>query len=203
MAIDTAIALIALADAKAFLQITASTQDAILGDMINEVSVRINNYVGHTLLSASYTEYYDGDGTQELILRNFPVTALASVNDDPQRAFTVNTAKNVSADVMLDGGSGIVRLWANGGVFLRARGNVKVVYTAGYSLATMPYDIQQAARKMVAFLYRSGYAQPKIGVQTETVGDRTTTYFNEEILKDVGGMLKPYRSIGGGTRCFV
>ena len=44
---------------------------------------------------------------------------------------------------------------------------------------------------------------PKIGVQTETVGDRTTTYFNDELPKDIAAMLKPYRAIGGGTRSFA
>jgi uncharacterized phiE125 gp8 family phage protein len=203
VAIDLTVALIALADAKAFLQITGSTQDGIIGDLINEVSVWIKNYVGHELLSATYTEYYDGDGTEELILKNFPVTTLTSVNDDPTRVFGAATAKSVASDVMLDASAGVVRLWNNGGIFQRARGNLKVVYVAGYSLATMPYDIQLAVRKMVAFLYRSSYAMPKIGVQTETVGDRTTTYFNEEILKDVGGILKPYRSVFSWSRSFA
>lgn len=203
MSIDTAIALVSLAEAKAFLQITASTQDTIVGDLVNSCSEWVNNFVGHDLLEADYEEYYDGDGTEELILKNFPVTELTLLNDDPQRAFAAPTAKNISADVMLDSGAGIVRLWNNGGAFFRARGNVKVTYSAGYDIDAMPYDIRLAVKKLVAFLYRASYAQPKMGIQTETTGDRTTTYFNEEILKDVAGLLKPYRTlIGGGTRSF-
>ncbi len=203
MAIDLTVALISLADAKAFLKITTVNEDAIVGDLVNGVSNLVSSFVGHKLLEATYTEYYDGDGTEELILKNFPVTTLSSLNDDPQRAFASPTAKNIAADTMLDGAAGIVRLWNNGGIFQRARGNVKAVYTAGYTLLTMPYDIQLAVRKMVAFLYRSSYATPKIGVQTETIGDRTTTYFNDELPKDIAAMLKPYRAIGGGTRSFA
>lgn len=203
MPIDTVIALVSLADAKAFLKITTSAEDTIVGDLVNSLSKLVSNFVGHDLLSASYTEYYDGDGTDELILKNFPVTALSVLNDDPTRAFAAPTAKDIAADVMLDGAAGIVRLWNNGGIFQRAHGNIKVTYTAGYSLATMPYDIQLAVKKMVAFIYRSSYSMPKIGVQTETVGDRTTTYFNDELPKDIAAMLKPYRAIGGGTRSFA
>lgn len=203
MAIDTAIALISLADAKAFLKITASSEDGIVGDMVNEISQFVNNHCGHNILETTYTEYYDGDGTNELILGNFPVSTLTSVNDDVARSFSASTAKSVASDILLEKGAGIIRLWNNGGIFMCGQGNVKVVYVAGYTLATVPHPIQLAVRKLVAMLYRRSYQTPKDGVQTETQQDRTTTFFDEAIPKDVTMMLQPYRVIGGGARSFA
>ncbi len=203
MAIDTNMALISLADAKLFLKITASTEDVIVGDLVNQVSQFINDYCGHPLLQATYTEFYDGDGTNELILRNFPVVSVTTIHDDPLRVFGADTAKVVASDVMLEKGAGIVRLWNNGGYFNRGEGNVKVVYVAGYALASVPYSIQLAVRRLVAKIYRQSYQTPKDGVQTETQQDRTTTYFDEPIPKDIALMLQPYRAMGGGARSFA
>ncbi|MEJ0065011.1 MAG: hypothetical protein WDM85_05905 [Caulobacteraceae bacterium] len=43
------------------------------------VSALIPNYLGRQVLSASYVETYRGNGQHQLLLRNFPITAVASV----------------------------------------------------------------------------------------------------------------------------
>lgn len=194
MSLDAAIALVSLEDAKAFLKLTASSEDTIVSDLVNAVSVSINRYCGRVFLSADYTEFLDGDGSGELILSNFPVTVLTSLNDDPSwRQWQALTAKDVVNDVILEAKTGVVRLWNNGGRFLRGHQNVKAVYTAGYTLDTIPYDVALACKFLVSQFYRQAYSQWRRGIQSEQIQDRNTTFTNDPIPKDIAMMLDPYR----------
>ena len=70
--------------------------------------------------------------------------------------------------------------------------NVTITYTAGYS--TPPETIKEAVLLYVGHLYRRQYADQKFGVQSETVGDRTTTYGSDDIIPKAKALLNPYRS---------
>lgn len=207
MAVDTTIALITLADAKVYLKIATGTtsEDSIVSDLINECSVWINSYCGRALVDptvggtvgASYTEYYDGDGTSQLYLKNWPLIALTSLYEDYARAWTADTAIDVAANVQLDSASGILTLWNTRVYFARGVGNVRVIYRAGYvHNVNVPYDLQMAARKLVAWKYFQDYSQRRFGVASESVQDRTTNYTDEALLPDVKQILDRYRRIG-------
>src|SRR6185437_8372127 len=71
--------LIDLPTVKAWLGVTSTTYDAQLSGLVTAVSAFIVNYLGRQLLSASYVETYRGNGQRSMVLRNFPITALASV----------------------------------------------------------------------------------------------------------------------------
>lgn len=202
MAIDLLVALISLADAKAFLKITASSEDGIVGDLVNEVSSWVANFIGRPLILASYVEYYDGDGSSEMLLRRFPVVAVTNINRDDLRQWTSSTDLDLTNNVMIDLQAGIVRLWNNEVNFYRGRGNIRVTYSAGWTLAQVPYAIQLAVRKLVSYIYHEAYVNQRVGVASESQDARVITYLNEPILKDVEHMLEPYRSIFGGPEAF-
>lgn len=204
MAIDLTVALISLADAKAFLKITAASDDGIIGDLVNECSSWVAGFIGRPLIQATYTEYYDGLGTSELMLRRFPVVSITSINRDDGRQFLSGTAIDVGANIMVDLASGIVRLWNNETAFYRGHGNIKVVYVAGWTLAQVPYAIQLAVRKLVLLMYHEAYVNQRVGVASESQDGRVITYLDEGMLKDVEHMLKPYRPlVGGPTEAFA
>jgi len=114
MALDTVNALVSLADAKAFLKISAASEDTVIENMINRASAFANDYTQRLLLSRVNTDYYDGDGTGTLILNQYPVTALSNLYDDVDRAFGAGTAINVSTDVVLDNNNGLIMaVWRN------------------------------------------------------------------------------------------
>jgi uncharacterized phiE125 gp8 family phage protein len=202
MAIDAAIALITLADAKAFLKVTASTDDTIIADLVNEVSSWVANFIGRPLILATYIEYYDGQGTPELILRRFPVVSITNLNRDDARLWASATDIDVTNNALVDLASGIIRLWHNETAFYRGHGNIRVTYTAGWTLAQVPYAIQLAVRKLVSFMYHESYVNQRVGVASESQDARVITYLNEPILKDVEHMLKPYQSLVGGPAAF-
>jgi len=143
-------------------------------------------------LSRALTEYYDGDGDNELMLKQYPVSALTNLYDDVLRAFGAGTAINIASDVVLDSEKGIVRLWNQAVAFNVGIANVKVVYTAGY--ATVPETIKEAVLIYVGHLYRRLYQDQRFGVSSETIGDRTTTFAGDVVPAKSKALLMPYRS---------
>lgn len=197
--LDTANALVALSDAKDFLKVSSENEDAIIESMINRASSWTNDYTQRLLLSRANTDYYDGDGTGTLILNQYPVTTLTSLNDDVDRTFGAGTAINVSTDVVIDNNNGLIRLFNRAVAFNKGMLNIKAVYTAGYSLANVPASIQEAVLLYIGNSYRSQYLGQRFGATSEHVGDRSTTYSNDEIMNQIKGLLNPYRS----ERAFV
>ena len=76
MALDTANALVSLAEAKTFLKISASSEDSVIEDFINRASIWANDYTGRRLKSRSNSDTYDGDGSDLLLLRDYPLSGL-------------------------------------------------------------------------------------------------------------------------------
>lgn len=194
MALDTVNQLVSLSDAKEFLKITAASEDAVITSMVNRASHWANSYTQRLLLSRENTDYYDGDGTGVLTLNQYPVTALSNLYDDPLRVFGAGTAISVSDDVVIEGAYGIIRLWNNTQAFLKGILNVKVVYTAGYALASVPEPIKEAVLLYIAHSYRRGHIDQRFGVVSETIGDRTTSYSSDDIPQKAKTLLNPFRS---------
>lgn len=196
--VDEAIALVSLDDVKEFLQVTADTFDSVLGDLINSICAAANSYTGRYLASKSYIEYYDAEGML-LALKNYPVTALTSIYDDPAipPVFGVGTLVS-STDYQVDKESGLVRRLAL--PFYGGIGNAKVTYVAGYTLTTVPYDLALALKKWIAPEYIKTFKEPaRIGVTQFTQGDRTTTYSKDAIPADVVEILNRYRRVGSSN----
>ena len=84
-------ALTSLARQKEFMGITANTFDTVLTALINSTTEFIENYCDRRFESATYTnEVYDGTGSSQLLLRQFPVTTFTRL----QRR---DTSKNESS----------------------------------------------------------------------------------------------------------
>ena len=64
---------------KAWLGVTTTNYDTQLSGFVTAVSSFVANYLGRQLLAASYVETYRGNGQASMVLRNFPITAVASV----------------------------------------------------------------------------------------------------------------------------
>ncbi len=159
--LDTSNALISLADLKAYL--SADTADEFLTDtstdnelerIINSASLFANRYTGVELLSRSQTEYYDGDGGQVLFLDNFPVTSSVS-----ELALYIDIDRVYAASSKVD--SGKIILYADRGkivvedtVFTRGPQSVKITYTAGYALASVPADLAYAIKLICAAMWK-------------------------------------------------
>lgn len=186
--------LITLDDVKNYMQIEEDTQDAQIGQMIDSVQAQVKKKISRDLESSVHTEYHDGDATNILIVKEFPVTAVTSIHDDPERVYGDDTL--ISSDDYIIGevdGSpaGIIRL--DVGVFYSSQKNIKVVYTGGYTAATVPEDIKMALIKLVGaeHIESNGaiFAIPSDGE------DSGGTFRPAVLRKRAWEILKQYRSI--------
>ena len=137
--------LAALADCKAWLGLTSTTDDVPLARLITAISQAITADLGRAVLPATYTECFDSGGERSLPLRQWPVTSVASCTVDgiPLMA-SARPGRNGyvldPADIAPPGS--MQRLTLCGGAFARGIGNVVVSYRAGYEVfgeaATVP-----------------------------------------------------------------
>jgi hypothetical protein len=84
-------------------------------------------------------------------------------------------------------------------LLLKGRGNIKVVYVAGYKDSTdnlVPYDLQEAALLVCQHMYKRHYQDGRIGLSSETVGDRTFNYDADAIPKKAKEIIAAYADIG-------
>ncbi len=192
MAWDTDNALVSLVEAKTFLKITATSENSVIEDFINRASIWANDYTGRRLKYRSLTDFYDGDGSNILSLNEYPIAFGVS-------SLLIDDYSVTSPDMIIDFPRGLIKL-ENGLSFVKGFQNITVVYNAGYVIApdsgipNLPETIKEAVLLYVGHLYRRQYADQKFGVQSETIGDRTTTYGTDDIVPKAKALLNPYRS---------
>lgn len=197
MAIDADITIITRAEAKAFLKIPVATtsEDDTIDFLVDAANELVHTYTGRKFVSTTYTEHYDGTGASKLILKEYPVVSITSVHSDSNRDFGADSLLSAD-DYIIDKKSGILTLWNGESHFSSGVRNVKVVYVAGYAAGDMPYDLKHAAKLIVATIYRRQFQDQRFGLLSETVGERTMTYANEDIPKMAAMILNRYRRMG-------
>jgi len=148
----------------------------------------------------TYDEWYDGNGSQRMFLRNSPirdVTTLTIGNYTIPKSTNINTAgwviDGTGASIALrNHGGGSFTQGYNfgfGGSFVEDIQNVHVVYSAGYS--SVPYDIEMAARKEVALKYKR---KSWIGLKSSSMGQGagSTTYVEWEVDPETERVMQNY-----------
>lgn len=193
-------ALITAAEARAYIpDLSGSGEDSALDVIIARVGEHIARACGYpapttggtpTMESASYVRYYDprravhGDA---LSLGVWPVTAVASVYDDPDEAYGSST-EVVSGNWVLVGDRGLIRVKPTASHTWSASGEraIKVSFTAGY--ATVPVGLKDAAARAVRDLWASRQTP-----LTSTRPDPGRGPLAFEVLL----MLQPYRIPAG------
>ncbi len=109
-------ALTSTANFKSYIGKSDSDDDTLIGALITRATDAIEAYTNRTLRSASYRERYDGDGSNELLLNQYPVTAVTllswikadavSIINDSSDAY--NARVTITVDTMtlaIDGGT--------------------------------------------------------------------------------------------------
>lgn len=190
-----------LADVKTWLGLTSTNDDNLLSSLITNVSQRILSILQRdAIVSAAYTETYDGTGTPSLALLHYPVTGVTSltINDAP----IVASPDGVVSGYVFDKFSlklvGSCAAWAlQPGVFgapytfIKGSQNVVVKYTAGY--AAVPFDLAEAAKDWVAFRYRQ---KGWIGIKSKHISTGESVTLDGGAVPDfVREALHPYKRL--------
>lgn len=140
---------------------------------VNSASQQIQTYCSRNFVSSSYSEVWDGQGSNLLLPTEYPITAVASIkfsgNGDFASAQPLNT-NSYFFDAQM------ISLYED---FLTPRGSgvVQVVYTAGYS--TIPMDLQFACLRQFQYLWKM---QGTDG--NAMTGFKSVSKMNESAVKD-------------------
>lgn len=134
-------ALASLADVKQQLDIPTSDtkQDSRLTLYINAATQAIETYCGRSFDVATRTEYHDGDLSNAILSKQWPIISISELWVDPTRAFTDTTYQLTAPDYLIQGES---RITFTSMITPRVSGSIKLVYSAGYSttplISTLP-----------------------------------------------------------------
>ena len=160
--------------------------DALIDNLIDATSARIESYCNRKFLSRSYTEYYDGVGASTLYTDNYPILSVASIYDDAVWEWDVSTLITGTSYRIANSNSIVAK---SGYSFSSGSQNIKITYTAGYT--TVPYDIEHAC---VVEIFRVFDKVKDIGVfsRTTATGD-TSTYVTNDFIDATKTTLDKYK----------
>ena len=136
------------------------TKDKILERMINSFSDQISKYCGRKFVADTYTEFYTGLGSTKLVLNQFPVNKITSVKVQ-SALYTAGTDYETANSTYLDRGFLVrERGWDWHGYetglvpeLTAPVADIEVVYSAGYTLVNLPYDISNACLDLISAAY--------------------------------------------------
>lgn len=167
--------------ARTLLQ--ADPEDApLLALLVQAASAAIETYCNRTFGYGKYTEVVHSDGRHYMLLRNYPVVTVESIDGKADLS-----GYTVEADRGMIWGPGLTR-------------PVAVAYKAGYVLPggdpidgvqPLPADIEYGCILMIQQMQR----EP--GVTSERVGDLSVTYGQEDgkMPAAVRALVGPYRNV--------
>jgi hypothetical protein len=178
------VALTTLSAVKTFLKVSDTSEDTFLTQLQSAVEAAVAKLTQRQLESASYTAYLSGNWQPSICLREYPVTAVASVYFDPNGYYGQGLGAFPSTTLLVAGVDYTLRMDAPDGLSsqsgtldringvwpgsfhrppgrlswerIKGQGNIKVAYTAGYT--TIPDDLQALVWQAVGQLRASSPA---------------------------------------------
>lgn len=175
-----------------------TSKDAKLREIIDGVSEYIEGQTSRKFGAQIYTFKLSGDGSDELVLPQFPV-----IQDGDDVAITSLTMDDV--DIFSEIASGNIDVDAESGILYRKTGwtngrrNIVITYAAGYmtpdesslesgltGAADLPKDLVLATTRIVARIYERSTAE---GVASASPGSFSVSYkdsTDEELIATIG-----------------
>lgn len=193
--LDTNVALVTTTSLNSYLGVTTSSTEEAECELLNNAAGRLaasltqrgldGNGVSR-LLSTSRTEYFDGDGSDTLYVKAYPITAVTSLYVDADRDYGSGTEIDTD-DYTYYGPEGTIK--TDGALFAGGHKSVKLTYTGGYT--TIPDDLQHAVKELVSFWYKRN-TDKRVGVTNISIGDKSIGY-ETNIPESVLSTFKRYR----------
>ncbi len=177
-----------LENVKSYMQITDTSQDTVLARLISAFSQWFLTQVNRgALISSTYTETRNGQGGDSLTTIYWPIQSITSLTVD---GVTIPPQANPGQNGWTPGYTNdSFTVWLTGYRFTKRRGNVQIVYVAGYE--SVPLDIEQAVIDQVVFTLRR---QPNLGTTSQSMNGITTVSFSQkDLAPGVQAVVEFYR----------
>lgn len=179
------------------------TRDRILERFINSTSLLVSHYCNRKFIADTYSEFYKGLGHPKLILNNYPINKITSVK--------VNSASLTAGIDYVTADS----TYLEQGLLVRESGwnwygyetglvkeltapvdNIEVTYSAGYTLATLPQDIENVVLELIMSMNLSVSSQ-STGLKSMSQGALSYSW------KDDGGKSSILSTLDGYKRAVI
>lgn len=183
--------LITNAEARQYLGITTSIDDALLNALLDSFSAFVATYTGRRIESTAYAQLYDGSGTARIILNEYPIISVTVLSQDLDHSTKKYSSPYAATDFFLATG-GIVELYED--IFVELQRSVYVSYTAGF--ATIPGDLKDLVKQMVAKRYQD-CKDKRFGMQSKNVFDDSITFDFKDLPDSGKTILDRYRKRPG------
>lgn len=178
-------ALCTLAEVKEYNDITDTTNDTLLTNLISRVSKEIETYCDRTFSSASYIEYHNGGGNDRVYTNQYPIITGSGVEvwDDIDWDWTSDDLVD-SDDYMVD--DYCIQLKSL--IFVDGVNNVKISYTSGYD--TIPTDLIQVCIEETIHTFKK---RKHIDISSKALADGTVSYVIDSFLPKTLAVLNYYK----------
>ena len=159
-----------LAKVKEWLNITTSTDDALLTRLVSAASDYIQTLLNRTIAVTAYSDILDGTGSARLMVANYPVVTVSSVKVD---GLPIPASTGVGVPGYVFNGTAISMRGSYR--FNEDVQNVEVSYTAGY--ATVPAGLEQACIELIGLRYKE---RDRIGISSKGLAGETITFSQKD-----------------------
>jgi uncharacterized phiE125 gp8 family phage protein len=174
-----------IANAKAWLNVTSTSDDALITRLISAASDYIQAWLNRTIAITAYNAVRDGHGGVRMMFSNYPVISVQSILIDDQAIPLATNSQ--SAGYQFNSTS----VWLQGGYkFTRGYGNVQLNYTAGF--AAVPNEVEQACIELVSLRYKE---RDRIGQVSKSIGGETVTFTQKDFTDSVETALTNYKKV--------
>lgn len=179
------------AKVKTYLGISSSTDDALIDQLVSYATDAIEGFCGNRRFKrTTYTnELYDADGQRDLLLRQWPASAVSAVEYRAGSVSSPSWTAFPADDFLTYLAEGVIGFLAP---LPRVRQGVRVTYDAGYLIDftaentpashNLPFDLCLVATELAAKLYEGRKA---LGVATMATEGQSVTF------ADAQGALTP------------
>ncbi|HOU26519.1 MAG TPA: head-tail connector protein [Paludibacteraceae bacterium] len=193
--------MISLSEAKAFMGVTSSTDDTLIGTLIDYAEGLIENYIDNKIdqvsISNEILEIVDRFDLQYIPSFDlapkykyartlyYPIASLSITQD--------GTTLTSGTDYTYEANTGVITFYTNVSDYQQG---LKANYTAGYS--TCPNDIKLVALELTKALYQNAGATAKGygSVSNKKIGDFSVSYKSTNVdITAWSGVLDKYRGI--------
>lgn len=155
--------------------------------LIDIATARMEMEAKHKILARDFTAaIVDGPGRDTLLMPQFPVNSVSSLNVDSSRVFDAATLIE-STEYMIDRDAGMIRLYS--GTFPSGYGVIKLTYNAGYNDEHEYYTAIVGACKELVHTMKTRWAG-SIGKRTETNADGMSVGYEQDLPMSVNAVLE-------------
>lgn len=180
---------------KDYLDIQTQEYDPFIESIITNNTKIIENYISQPIEATDITRYYDGNDSNMIMIKEFPVNSISRLEERSTSSATFTAL--ATTDYFLLKGQDITHIYNCNG-FTKGISNYKAVFNVGYS--SIPEELQQVCIEMSAITFKEsaqdgGLKGGRLGVLSlsENVSGISTQTQYKDKWKDWERIMQPYK----------